>query len=105
IEPLETAATALAGEVLTVLLDAPLWLRLAVLDEGDVHHAAAQLQRRLDRISDARPWRPRRVHRLRPHHDAANHHLDTVLPPAVNARRFLHPVGLPIHPPPAPTPP
>src|SRR5205823_14631598 len=48
VEPLEAPAAALAGEVLAVLLDAPLRLRLAVLHEGDVHHAAAEVQRRLD---------------------------------------------------------
>src|SRR5205807_2957870 len=57
IEPLEAPATALAGEVQTVLLDAPLWFRLVVLDVGDVQHAATQLQRCLDGVGDARPRR------------------------------------------------
>src|SRR5579884_407078 len=69
VQRLEAAATVITSEVLAVALDAPVWLRLAVLDVGDVHHAATKIETRLHRIGDARPL-------IAPHHDAIDDPFD-----------------------------
>src|SRR5438067_13352784 len=91
IERFKTAATVVAGEVLTEALDPPVRLFLALLDVGDVQHAAAEIQAGFDGVGDAAAL-------ISSHHDSVDHDLNLVLAAVVDGRRLLDVVRAPIHP-------
>ena len=79
---LEAAAAAVAGAVLAVAVDRPARLVGLVADPGDVHHALAQVERRLDRVGEPRPGRPADDR-------AVDHHLDLVLAAVAQLGRLV----------------
>src|SRR5579875_2059769 len=82
VQRLKATSTAITREVLAIALNAPVWLRLAVLDMSDVHHTTAEIETRFHRIGNTRPL-------IAPHHDAIDDHLDEMFTAMIDAGRFL----------------
>ena len=79
-ELLEAPPAAVARAVLAVAVDVPVRLVGLVADPGDVDHALAQVERRLDRVGQPRPGRPA-------DHRAVDDDLDPVLAAMAQLRR------------------
>jgi len=82
IERLETATALIAGIVLAVAVDLPLRLRFRFRNVGDVHDAAPEIERRFDRVGDARPL-------IGPHDDPIDDHFHVMLAAMIDSRRLL----------------
>ncbi len=88
---LEAPTATVAGKVLAMGIDRPLRLGSIGARVGHAEHAPAQRQGVLDAVGDARPGVAANDH-------AIDHHLDRVMPPAVDRRRLVDRVGLAVDP-------
>src|SRR5262245_25865741 len=70
----EAAAALVTDAVLAEAIDRPALLAGFIADPRDVHHALAKIERRFDRVSQARPRRSA-------HHGTVDHDFDFVLAP------------------------
>ncbi len=90
VERLEAATATVASEVQTKTVHAPIRLCFLVINVGDVHDAAAQVERGLYGIGDARPL-------IAAHDHAVDNDFDEVFSAMINGRRFFDVVGFAVH--------
>ena len=83
IQRLEAASTAIASEMQTEAIDLPVLLLALGIHICDMEYSTAKFESSFHGVRDTTPL-------TRPGHETVDNHLDLVLAPMIDGRRFFH---------------